>query len=117
MQDTGTQGEAYPEGKTVYGDKETLLVNKKKHLPKQYIAIAAVVAAAAIGGGVMLSRPKPAPAPVSSVSAAAKTLTYAVKGKGGTLKTSEESGADSIKFEDDDELLQVTAVPDKGVQV
>lgn len=114
VQDTGTQGEAYPEGKTVYGDKETLLVNKKKHLPKQYIAIAAVVAAAAIGGGVMLSRPKPAPAPVSSVSAAAKTLTYAVKGKGGTLKTSEESGADSIKFEDDDELLQVTAVPDKG---
>lgn len=113
-QDTGTQGEAYPEGKTVYGDKETLLVNKKKHLPKQYIAIAAVVAAAAIGGGVLLSRPKPAPAPVSSVSAAAKTLTYAVKGKGGTLKTSEESGADSIKFEDDDELLQVTAVPDKG---
>lgn len=113
-QDTGTQGEAYPEGKTVYGDKETLLVNKKKHLPKQYIAIAAVVAAAAIGGGVMLSRPKPAPAPVSSVSAAAKTLTYAVKGKGGTLKTSEESGADSIKFEDGDELLQVTAVPDKG---
>lgn len=114
VQDTGTQGEAYPEGKTVYGDKETLLVNKKKHLPKQYIAIAAVVAAAAIGGGVMLSRPKPAPAPVSSVSAAAKTLTYAVKGKGGTLKTSEESGADSIKFEDGDELLQVTAVPDKG---
>lgn len=113
-QDTGTQGEAYPEGKTVYGDKETLLVNKKKHLPKQYIAIAAVVAAAAIGGGVLLSRPKPAPAPVSSVSAAAKTLTYAVKGKGGTLKTSEESGADSIKFEDGDELLQVTAVPDKG---
>lgn len=113
-QDTGTQGEAYPEGKTVYGDKETLLVNKKKHLPKQYIAIAAVVAAAAIGGGVMLSRPKPAPAPVSSVSVAAKTLTYAVKGKGGTLKTSEESGADSIKFEDGDELLQVTAVPDKG---
>ena len=53
-QDTGTQGEAYPEGKTVYGDKETLLVNKKKHLPKQYIAIAAVVAAAAIGGGVLL---------------------------------------------------------------
>ena len=52
-QDTGTQGEAYPEGKTVYGDKETLLVNKKKHLPKQYIAIAAVVAAAAIGGGVL----------------------------------------------------------------
>lgn len=113
-QDTGTQGEAYPEGKTVYGDKETLLVNKKKHLPKQYIAIAAVVAAAAIGGGVLLSRPKPAPAPVSSVSAAAKTLIYAVKGKGGTLKTSEESGADSIKFEDGDELLQVTAVPDKG---
>lgn len=113
-QDTGTQGEAYPEGKTVYGDKETLLVNKKKHLPKQYIAIAAVVAAAAIGGGVLLSRPKPAPAPVSSVSAAAKTLTYAVKGKGGTLKTSEESGVDSIKFEDGDELLQVTAVPDKG---
>ncbi len=58
MQDTGTQGEAYPEGKTVYGDKETLLVNKKKHLPKQYIAIAAVVAAAAIGGGVMLSPPE-----------------------------------------------------------
>lgn len=113
-QDTGTQGEAYSEGKTVYGDKETLLVNKKKHLPKQYIAIAAVVAAAAIGGGVLLSRPKPAPAPVSSVSAAAKTLIYAVKGKGGTLKTSEESGADSIKFEDGDELLQVTAVPDKG---
>lgn len=113
-QDTGTQGEAYPEGKTVYGDKETLLVNKKKHLPKQYIAIAAVVAAAAIGGGVLLSRPKPAPSPVSSVSAAAKTLIYAVKGKGGTLKTSEESGADSIKFEDGDELLQVTAVPDKG---
>lgn len=113
-QDTGTQGEAYPEGKTVYGDKETLLVNKKKHLPKQYIAIAAVVAAAAIGGGVLLSRPKPAPAPVSSVSSAAKTLIYAVKGKGGTLKTSEESGADSIKFEDGDELLQVTAVPDKG---
>ena len=41
-------------------------------------------------------------------------MTYAVKGKGGTLKTSEESGADSIKFEDGDELLQVTAVPDKG---
>lgn len=114
VQDTGTQGEAYPEGKTVYGDKETLLVNKKKHLPKQYIAIAAVVAAAAIGGGVLLSRPKPAPAPASSVSAAAKTLTYAVKGKGGTLKTSEESGADSIKFEDGDELLTITAVPDEG---
>lgn len=113
-QDTGTQGEVYPEGKTVYGDKETLLVNKKKHLPKQYIAIAAVVAAAAIGGGVLLSRPKPAPAPVSSVSTAAKTLTYAVKGKGGTLKTSEESGADSIKFEDGEELLTITAVPDEG---
>lgn len=67
-QDTGTQGEAYPEGKTVYGDKETLLVNKKKHLPKQYIAIAAVVAAAAIAVTVGSTVPRNKPAESKSVS-------------------------------------------------
>lgn len=114
-QDTGTQGgDVYQGGKTVYADKNDLLVNQKKHFPKQYIAIAAVVAAVAVGGGVLLTRPKPASVPVSSISTVSKALTYAVRGKGGTLKTSEESGVDSIRFEEDDELPTITAVPDAG---
>ena len=107
-------GDAYKDGKTVFADQNDLLINQKKHLPKKYIAIATVIAIIAVGGGILSTRPKAVPAPVSSVSIASNPLTYRVKGTGGKLKTKNESGVDSIQFEDTDEILAVTAVPDQG---
>lgn len=106
----------YTDGKTVYSDTNELLVNKKKHLPKQYAAIAAGIAVVVIAGGALLMRPKtPAQVPAaSSVTAVAEPLTYKVQGSGGTLQTEKGHSVLSVRFEAGEEQIRITAVPDTG---